>query len=223
MTIQDYLDLVTSEYAQQPNFIAVLTALLSVPVRVQDLMISMIPIFDLDTPPVGNQLDIIGQWVGASRNVIIPIAGVFFTWDGTNLEGWDYGTWQPAGSPTTITSLPDDAYLTLIKAKIAANNWDGTTDGAYIIWNALFEGTGVTILIQDYQNMSYAMIFVGGIISSLVLALITGGYIPLRPEGIEITEYFIGVGDNPVFGWDLNTTYVKGWDIGYWATELAPT
>lgn len=221
LTVQDYLELITSEYAAQPDFLAVVTLGVEVSVRVQQLLASMIPLFDIDTPPVGEQLDIIGQWVGVSRNVEVPITGVFFTWDAEATVGWDYGVWQATGQPSNITSLPDDAYLLLIKATIAANNWDGTTNGAYAIWDQLF--TEFTIIIQDYCDMSYALIIAGGIIDSLTLALITGGYIDLRPEGVEISAYFVSEGDNPIFAFDLDTPLLKGWDEGYWAREIAPT
>jgi hypothetical protein len=223
METQDYIDLVTSKYAQQPDFLAVITANVATPVQVQALLASMIPIFDIDTPPVGNQLDIIGQWVGASRNIAVPITGVFFTWDGTNPAiGWDSGSWAPSGNPTNLTTLTDDAYLVLILGKIAANNWDGTTDGAYAIWDSLFASQGITILIQDHCDMSYAMVLLSDTpIPALTLAIITGGLIPLRPEGIEITEYFTSTG--PVFAWDTETTYLAGWDTGLWATENFPS
>lgn len=216
MTVQDYIDLSTSEYAGQPNFAAVLAANVSVPTRVQDLMSSLVALFDLETPPAGNQLDIIGEWVGVSRSVQIPISGVFFEWDSaTYANGWDYGTWRPEGSPGDVTELPDDAYLTLIKAKIASNNWDGTINGAYEIWDALF--ATIEIIILDRQNMSYDMAIIGGIIDSLTLALITGGYIQLRPEGVKINNYYVSIDAEPVFSWDLSTPLLKGWDEGKWA------
>lgn len=221
MTIQDYLDLVTSEYQDQPNFNATLSAVLAPLIQNQNVLNSMIPKFDLDLPPVGNQLDIIGAWAGVSRNVSIPISGVYFTWDDVTVTGWDYGTWQPDNAPTTITVLPDDAYLTLIKAKIAANNWDGTTTGAYKIWDSVF--TQFTILINDNCNMSYSLAIIGGIVDSLTLALITGGYIPLKPEGVLINEYFVSVDTNPAFCWDIETATCQGWDTGSWLNELAPT
>lgn len=221
MTIQQYLDLITSEYAQQPNFTAVVSTDVSVEVQVQTLLDSMIPLFDLDIA-VGDQLDIIGQWAGIGRNVNIPIVGVYFSWDSvTYTNGWDFGTWQPDLAPVQITSLPDDAYRTLIKAKIAANHWDGTTTGAYAIWDALFPT--ITILIQDNGDMSYELAFVGGIIDSLTLALITGGYIPLKPEGVHVNEYYVPVDSNPLFGWDLDTSFIEGWDHGSWANEVLPT
>jgi hypothetical protein len=196
----------------------------SLPVQVQNLLSSMIPIFDLSLPPVGNQLDIIGQWVGISRNVNIPITGVYFSFDGTDpTVGWDQGTWQPYNQPTSITVLPDDAYLTLIRAKIAANNWDGTIKGAYEIWDSIFPN--FSILIQDYQNMTYALAIIGGIVDSLTVALLTGGYISLRPEGVLITEYFIATDTNPAFAWDIimPSTSLSGWDSGSWLKEVAPS
>jgi len=219
MTIADYQALVSSENADQPDFLAVISASVEPSVQVQALLQAMISLFDIDTPPAGDQLDIIGQWVGISRQIKIPISGVFFTWDGAANVGWDYGIWQGAGQTSNISSLPDDAYLKLIKATIAANQWDGTTNGAYEIWDSLF--TTFSILVQDNLNMSYAMALVGGIIDSLTLALITGGYINLRPEGVRISKYFISQGTNPVFAWDLAVTNLQGWDVGYWATEIA--
>jgi len=220
MTVEEYLNLITSAYRKKPKFEAMVSDYVSVPSRVQDLLASMIPIFDVDVA-VGDQLDIIGLWVGISRNVNIPTTGIYFSWDGVDpTVGWDYGTWQGNLPTSTITELPDDAYRTLIKAKIAANKWDGTTTNAYVIWDALFPD--LNILIQDNQNMSYAMIFFGGIISSLTVALITGGYIPLKPEGVRISGYYIPVDDGPVFGWDIDTDYMQGWDQGSWAQFYFP-
>src|ERR1700727_3458736 len=97
-TVQTYLDLITSAHAQQPNFVATVSLSVGAYVQIQNLFTSMISLFDLDSPPVGNQLDIIGQWAGVSRNVLIPGDEVFFTWDGTNANlGWDQGTWAPEG------------------------------------------------------------------------------------------------------------------------------
>lgn len=216
-TIQTYLDLITSEYQGQPNFVAVISTNVSPLVQVQNLLLSMIPLFDLDTPAVGNQLDIIGEWVGVSRDVNVPITGVFFTWDGDANVGWDFGIWA-SGNQSSITELPDDVYLTLIRATIAANNWDGTTNGAYAIWAQVFPES--RILIQDHENMSYDLIFTGATLDSLTQALIVGGYINLRPEGVEVTNYFQGFLDFPIFAWDSDTTQLQGWDSGAWVAPL---
>lgn len=220
MTTQDYLNLVTSQFREQPNYTAMISADVATQVQVQTLLQQMIPLFDVDVA-VGDQLDIIGKWVGVSRSIAIPIPGVYFTWDGDFTVGWEYGTWQPSSLPSDVTVLPDDAYRVLIKAKIAANQWDGTTTGAYAIWDRVF--TETTILIQDNQDMTYALAVVGGIIDSLTLALITGGYIPLKPEGVRVSAYYVSVDDGPVFGWDVGTDLLGGWDEASWVRELAPT
>lgn len=220
MILNDYLNLVTSEFREQPKFIAMITSDVSLPIRVQDLLTSMIPIFDVDVA-VGDQLDIIGKWVGVSRNISIPVSGVYFSWDSVYTTGWEYGIWQGPTQPAEITVLPDDVYRTLIKAKIAANRWDGTTDGAYAIWDAVFPT--VTILIQDNQNMSYDLALVGGIIDSLTLALLTGGYIPLKPEGVKVNVYYVSVDTGPAFGWDVESEFIAGWNDGSWLRELQPT
>lgn len=222
-TVDRYLALVTSAFRGKPNFEGTITADVDVPARVQDLLSQMISLFDLDVA-VGDQLDIIGQWVGVSRRVAIPATGIYFTWDGTDYTvGWDYGSWAPPSGATTITTLPDDAYRTLIRAKIAANRWDGTTTGAYAIWEAIF--TQFNILIIDHQDMSYSLALVGGIVDSLTLALLTGGYIPLKPEGVRINEVLVPVDSNPAFAWDIDpgTALMAGWDTGSWLREIPIT
>lgn len=220
-TVQTYLDLITSAFKGKPKFTGVVTAGVAGPVRIQDLLNSMIPLFDLDIAR-GQQLDVIGIWVGVSRNVAVPIEGVYFSWEGSDYTvGWDFGTWQPSNQPVSVTSLPDDAYRTLIRAKIAANHWDGTTNGAYAIWDAIFPD--ITILIQDNQNMTYDLAVVGGIIDSLTLALITGGYIPLKPEAIRVAAYYVSIDTNPAFAWDVESELLKGWGEGSWLREMNPT
>lgn len=218
-TTQTYLDLITSEFQGQPNFEATISSITDVLVQIQVLLASMITIFDLDLIPVGNQLDIIGQWVGVSRILNTPIAGVFFTWDDTALDGWDSGVWQ--GTQTEITVLPDDVYLTLINAKIAINTWNGTTDGIYTIWAALLPQ--YNILIFDNQNMTFYVAIQGTPPDALTQALITGGYFVPRPEGVQITDYIFGVDDNPLFAWDLENASLSGWDVGSWGEFVAPT
>lgn len=219
--LEKYLDLIPAANRQKEKFIAMVSQGVAIPTHVQNLMLSMIPKFDLDVA-VGDQLDIIGDWVGVSRNVSIPVTSVYFSWDDPNpYIGWDFGSWADSLQPTTITVLPDDAYRTLIRARIAANLWDGTTEGAYAIWEAVFPL--ITILIQDFQDMSYDMAFVGGIVDALTLALLTGGYIPLKPEGIRIRNYITPVDDNPLFAWDTTSEFLAGWDVGSWGRETPAT
>lgn len=218
MILEDYLNLIPSANRSKPDFIASLSIGVSVQTRIQLLLGAMGgPLFDVDSA-VGEQLDFIGKWVGITRQVAIPITGVYFSWDGIDVSvGWDYGVWQPADGANDVTSLPDDVYRTLIKFKIAANNWDGTTEGAYAIWEVLFPQ--YTFLIQDNQNMTYNLAILGGIVSSLTLALIRTGSIALKPEGVRIDSYFTAVDAGPVFAWDVENGNLGGWDTGSWAIE----
>jgi hypothetical protein len=86
---------------------------------------SFIPKFDLDQA-AGDQLDIIGLWVGVGRRVKTPPIGVYFSLDIVSV-GFDQGVWQGPFDPSMgITLLDDDTYRLLIRAKIGANHWDGT-------------------------------------------------------------------------------------------------
>ena len=91
--IADYLKLITSEHRSKPKFEAMVSAVASSFVDQQTLLTDLSMKFDIDTA-TGAQLDIIGLWIGRSRNVAIPLTGVYFDWDGTSLVGWDSGTWQ---------------------------------------------------------------------------------------------------------------------------------
>lgn len=221
MTTDDYLNLITSEYRSQPKFIAMANLLVQSFVQMQAIYDAIDgPLFDLDTPPIGDQLDKIGVLVGVNRNIAIPIPGVLFSWDDTDADGWDMGIWSGPNNPTAITVLPDDAYLTVIRAKIAANHWDGTTEGAYSILEGLFPN--LLFLIQDEEDMTFNIGIIGTV-DSLTLALLTSGYFELRPEGVLIGAYYTQKDTNPFFGWDLETPYIQGWDEGSWAIATTPT
>ena len=132
--------------------------------------------------------------------------------------GWDFGVWQDASQPSDITTLPDDVYRTFIKAKIAANRWDGSLQNMYEVWDSVF--TDITIFIQDNQDMSYNIGFVGRPVDALTLALIQQGYLPLKPEGVRVNVIYSPIDDNPLFAWDIESEVMKGWDEGAWAREL---
>jgi hypothetical protein len=219
MNATDYLALVTSEHAGKPLFAAVVLALTAPSAAQQDQVARMLADFDLDTA-VGAQLDAVGEWVGIGRLLTTPLANVYFSWDGPATVGWDSGNWQGPFDPTTgLTSLPDDAYRTLIRAKIAANHWDGTITGAQAVWNQVFSG-GQRIVLQDNQDMTMVVGFVGPPLSAVQQALLTGGYFPFKPEGVRIAYYAVPRADGPLFAWDADSPQLKGWDSGSWVQEI---
>ena len=159
ITQEQYLNLITSQHRQKARFVQTVQNSTAPFVSLQATLSSMISKFDIDDA-VGDQLDIIGLWVGASRFIDTPLTNIYFSFDDTAEVGWDSGVWQGPFSPTSgLTSLPDDIYRTLIKAKIAANRWNGTIPNAYEIWETVF--TNIKIIMQDLQDMTFVVGIVG--------------------------------------------------------------
>jgi hypothetical protein len=217
-----YIDLITSEHRGQPRFEATVKASVSPFEKLQSVFKSLPENFDIDTA-VGVQLDTLGIWIGRSRRIDTPLIGIYFTWDDTVATGWENGVWQGEFDPTSgLIDLPDDAYRQLLKAKIAANSWDGTIPDAYDIWESAF-GNDSTLIIQDNQNMSMVVGIAGEQLSTVTKELLIKGYLPLKPQGVRIAYYAVAPSAGLLFGWDLEEgDGLAGWDIGLWATELTP-
>jgi hypothetical protein len=186
LTSDAYTSLVTSEHNKRPNFMAMIAVQVQAYVDNINLLRSFAVLFDLDFA-AGQQLDMIGVWVGASRNIPIPLTGVYFAFNTANL-GFNQGTWFGIGdSASGLTTLSDDQYRLLLRAKIASNHWDGTVPGAYAIWAIVFKFEPFNILIQDNQDMTMQFTLVGTNIPAVTKALLTNGLIALIPAGVSAT------------------------------------
>jgi hypothetical protein len=136
---------------------------------------------------VGVQLDALGTIAGANR--IVPF--------------------QPSNSVSPV--LDDSTYRIYIKAKIVQNQWDGKASSLYALWGQLFPGG--SIIVADQQNMT-ANILMTGSFTSILQDLITHGMIVPRPEGVLYNYLFANL---PILGFDLNNSYIAGFDLGKWA------
>jgi hypothetical protein len=179
-----YLNLLTGEYRQSAKLNALLYLLLKKFDDVSQCLVKLDTAIDLNSA-VGAQLDQLGTIVQASRTV----------------------GFQPSGGVSPV--LDDATYRILIKAKIAANQWNGTIDSLYLLWRGLFPGGN--IIIEDQQNMT-ANIVLTGSFTSIVQDLITNGYIVPRPEGVLYNYLF---GTMPFLGFDTNNSFVAGLDTGH--------
>jgi hypothetical protein len=216
-TVGTYTGLITSEHKDKQKFKKVVKANTKFYARLQQVLASIPGKFDLDTA-VGDQLDKVGEWVGVKRNVPIPITGVYFEWDTADV-GWEFGTWKADFDPVLGPSLlPDDSYRQFIKAKIAANKWNGSIPDAYEIYDSLFPEGG--IVIQDNQDMTMVIGFFGTPPSAILKALLVCRFIALKPEGVRISYYAIVSNFAPLFGWDIDNNAINGWDTGDWPTEI---
>jgi hypothetical protein len=194
-----YQNLVTHEYRNSPKFNALLYALLKKFDDVSQCLVQMDTALNLSLA-YGSTLDMLGRTAGALRTL----------------------PFQPSYGVSPV--LDDATYRTYIQAKIAQNQWDGTITSLYFIWRKLFPT--VSIIIADNQNMT-ATLFIGGLPSSIIIDMICGyavngvtsgvvqnGLIVPRPEGVEY-EFFLG--ELPAFGFDLDNSYIAGFDIGKWS------
>ena len=192
---------------------ALVTAIAQWGVDVQNAILAIPGQFDVDVA-VGVNLDIVGLWIGVGRKIATPISGVYFSFNIDGL-GFNQGVWKGEFDPDTgLTSLDDETYRLLLRAKIGANHWDGTLGASKAILDSIFanitatgtpydsggfgEGpyggeSGSTILsIKDNQDMTMTIVVSGVPPSALFLALLTGGYIPIKPAGVTV-DYDIPV------------------------------
>lgn len=182
----DYTALITSEHADKPRFMAMVSSVAQCFVDQIALLDSMPDAFDLDQA-AGKQLDAVGLWVGLNRNIAVPINNVYFSWDTANV-GWDQGVWKQPGDPAAgITTMDDGTYRLMLRAKIGANHWDGSMGGSVSILQQVFVGSGVAAKIVDNQDMTMDVIMSGGSLSALAKAMIEQGYIPIKPVGVGAT------------------------------------
>ena len=184
MTTDEYLALVTQEHSDKPKFMATVKTSVSPFAKVQEILRSMPKEFDVDYA-TGVQLDTVALWVGVTRKIAIPIDGYYFTWDDVASDGWENGVWKGIGDPDSgFTNLPDDLFRLLIKGKISANNWKGDIAGAYSTLSKVFN-VGSAITIKDNQNMTMTVTIQASALPAVQRALITQGYIPIKPAGVK--------------------------------------
>lgn len=180
----DYIPLIPSENRDKPKFMAMVALVTGAFADTNDAIRSIETSLDIDTAE-GDQLDIIGKWVGLSRTLQVPFS-VFFSFDISGL-GFDEGNWKGPYDPTSgVTVMDDGTYRVMLKAKIGANNWDGTMPSFMSIMATAFQGTGITITAQDNQNMTMD-VNLSAKPSALLAAILTGGYLPIKPEGVTQT------------------------------------
>lgn len=217
--LTEYTGLITSEHRDKPRFMATVSALVQPLVDQMNLIESMPGKFDLDVA-VGDQLDTVGLWVGVSRKIRTPLTGVYFSFDIAGL-GFDQGTWKGPFDPDTgLTVLDDDTYRLVIRAKIGANHWDGTLEQSAAILNSIFDAD-THVFIEDHQDMSMTIGIAGTVPPATFLALLSGGYIPLKPEGVRVNYTIVTTVDgSPLFGFDMSNQLVAGFDVGAWSRPV---
>jgi hypothetical protein len=144
----DYVGKIPPLYANKPNFTATIAATVAPFADLQIFFATLPEQFDIDVA-VGVQLDAVGQWVGQSRKVSIPVAQPWFSWGVAN-RGWAQGYWKgPTILGNYISSLDDDTYRRLLYAKVAANNGAGTVGSAQAALDLYFINPATHVFVED--------------------------------------------------------------------------
>ena len=227
----DWIDKIPPEHAGQPDFETTVKLSVQPIVRLEHAIQALIPDFDLDTA-IGAQLDIVGQWVGRSRDITVPLQGLYFSFDNPAL-GFDLGVWKgPYDTGTGVSRLSDDEYRSLLRGKILSNSWNGTAAGAQAILDAFFGDPATHVFVQfegqaahpvapgvpslDQLDMSMIVGVSGKRPPLLYLALLSEGYLPTKPVGVRLTYLVTSVDRTPMFGFDVQNEFIAGFDTGSW-------
>ena len=137
----------------------------------------------------GVQEDVVGTLVGANRTL----------------------NFQPDKGLDPV--LDNAAYRMLLQAKIAQNMWKGGIMDLRDLWTTIF---GDGIILQDNQNMTIDVVVIGNSFDQIVRNMIQKGLIVPKPQSVKLTTYF---SDQQVFGYDMETNTIRGYDEANWIEE----
>ena len=171
-----YLDLITSEHANKPKYMAWIEVLLTPFIDAINLNKSIKSAFFINNA-TGVQLDTIGKWLNLPRQV----------------------DFQPTDGSSSI--LSDKYYRIALKAKIVKNLWKGTVEDFYNMWQILFNGEDLQIYLADNQTMDYVVVTWNSTTQdSMISDLLSHGYIIPKPAGLGIL--YNDVDPDEIFGFD---------------------
>jgi len=223
-----YTDRITNYHRGKPLFVEHVDLSTRPLLDVSAAMHGLISAFDIDEA-IGVQLDALGEWIGRSRIVSQPISGVYFSFDTDGL-GWDQGVWQGPYDPDAgFTSLSDETYRIVLKAKIAINSWDGQNDSLPEILETALDGSGLKMQIVDNQDMTISVwVFPEtdiSLVSRELIAAIKQGYLTVKAAGVWAGDVQTPSIETPsegtrFFGFDMNNEYIAGFDEGAWERKL---
>lgn len=180
-----YTDLITSEHADKPNFVAMVDFVTQGFLDGQACLAQFDSVFDLDNA-VGQQQDVLGQWIGMARRIKVPLPATYFSWDIAGV-GWDEAPWYQTGNPLfSSVSLTNDEYRPALKAKALANRIGRSVYDIYSVLDVFFTGTPNQSIVHNYQNMTMAMEVIGPTPSANTLAILNLDYLGLRPAGVAL-------------------------------------
>jgi Protein of unknown function (DUF2612) len=187
--VTPYTNLITSEHSDKPKFMATVAATCQPFADMFEEYNDVDELYNIDTAQ-GAQLDVIGQWIGLSRTLSIPLTGVYFSFDTSGL-GFDQGVWQGPFDPSTqLTQLGDETYRQVLKAKIQANKFDGTIPTYKAILNAAYGSASTTLHVINKTSTTYDIYVVGTALPPISLQLLKLDILQLIPAGVTLNGVY---------------------------------
>lgn len=218
-TTEEYARLLIPFHVHREKFVALVEALVSVYVAVNDAAMDLPRAFDIDVA-VGVQLDIVGQWVGRTRFIPYPLDTFWFTFNDAQ-RGFNLGVWKgPYEADYGLYRLADEDYRKLLYAKIGVNHWDGTLEQVESVLRGLYEGNGLSpgsLFFLDDKGDSTAVFAVAQKIPPpLIIAMLAWPAIDFDVSGNRLRTVVTSVNQTPLFGFDVQNNWVSGFNGGAW-------
>jgi hypothetical protein len=219
-TVVDYTSKITSWHSTKPKFAAEVAAAAAPYVDEQAFLYGLIHAFDLDYA-IGAQLDQLGERIGISRYIKLAIS-VYFSFDVFGL-GYDQAAWIGPYDPVTQqVALADEPYRNLLYAKVGANSWDGTAVSAAAILAHISRPVGTNLAYVDNYDLSLTIALSGAWPDPVTLSILLGGYIPVRPCGMEVHYLLNSANNTALFGFDASNDTIQGFDTASWGVTPTP-
>ena len=211
----EYTELIAGGHPRQPKYVDWVYTLTE-PLRVaKQRLIDLQQAFNLDYA-VGDQLDALGARIGIGRELPMRLTGIYFALDDEDGIGLDLGLWKGRFDPTDgVTRLDDELYRSVLKSKILINHWDGKNGSLPDLITqimAYFKTDAKILDLQDFQTMELAVNLTKATTPPVVWTLISHRFLDIISAGVGVNI----TNNDPWFGFDYNTSSVKGMDDGYW-------
>ncbi|WP_342754037.1 DUF2612 domain-containing protein [Pantoea sp. MBD-2R] len=179
-----YTELITN-YHRKPLFVEHVDLISRPQSELSASLSGLLSALDIDSA-AGAQLDILGEWIGRNRKITAPIEDYFFTLDSSTL-GFGYGTWKNRYDPESgAINVDDEDYRTMLRAKIGANGWDGTTETLPKVLQSIYPKGDISLSFTDNQNMSITVYVNGNTVSNITKEIIKQGYLAVKPAGVSV-------------------------------------
>lgn len=188
LLVNNYLNLITSEHRMKPKYVSMLENVFEMYSDESSALDDVNYRMDIDDA-IGDQLDILGEYIGQSRVLNVEITGASST-------------------------LGDEDYRFLLKSKIAQNNWKGTIEELYDIWEEMFPD--IELIVYDNQDMTCTLLIIGSMTSIQIQLLLLDFLIP-KPCGVKYNYTFVS---RTLFAYDLDNERYAGYNTGYWEGDF---